>query len=170
MIRYQSSLDTSEFQNYAGPRFWIAARESELAEQIMTHELRMRREQQDSPNSKKFFAVDVEFLVILVELILKVVRWIVRDFQSRKCILENSQTPWNFKAGKSTSRLKYVQRQANPQITMHWITEVEKAQSIDELMTSQSILWRKDFPAYEMLDVLIVSSLKKSFSTRIFTS
>ena len=32
------------------------------------------------------------------------------DFSSRKCILENSQTLWNFKAGKSTSRLKYAQK------------------------------------------------------------
>ena len=35
--------------------------------------------------------------------------WITRDFRSRKCILENSRTPWNFKVGKSISRQKYVQ-------------------------------------------------------------
>ena len=36
---------------------------------------------------------------------------ITRDFRSRKCIFETSQTHWNFKAGKSTSRLKYVRNQ-----------------------------------------------------------
>ena len=29
----------------------------------------------------------------------------------RNCIWDNFLTPWNFKAGKSTSRLKYVQNQ-----------------------------------------------------------
>ena len=33
------------------------------------------------------------------------------DFQSRSCILQNSLTPWNLKAGKSISRLKFVRRQ-----------------------------------------------------------
>ena len=50
---------------------------------------------------------------------------------------------------------------ANPQITMSWITEVEKAKSIDESSTSQSIFGRTDFPDCEMLDVMIASALKK---------
>ena len=29
----------------------------------------------------------------------------IRDYQFRTCIWENLLTPWNFKAGKSTSRL-----------------------------------------------------------------
>ena len=53
----------------------------------------------------------LEYWTRLVELILTMVWWITREFRSRKCILENSQTHWNFKAGRSTSRLKYVQRQ-----------------------------------------------------------
>ena len=35
----------------------------------------------------------------------------IRDFPSRKCILENSQTLLNFKAERSTSRRKIVQKQ-----------------------------------------------------------
>ena len=50
---------------------------------------------------------------------------------------------------------------------MHWITEVEKAQPIDELMTSRSILERKDFPDYKMLDGLTASSLKKLLSSHV---
>ena len=56
---------------------------------------------------------------------------------------------------------------ANPQILMHWITEVEKAQSIDELMTSQSILVRRDFPDYEMLDAMMASALKKLLNSHV---
>ena len=44
---------------------------------------------------------------------------------------------------------------------MHWIEEVEIAKSIDDLMTSQSISGRRDFPDYEMLDAVIAPALKK---------
>ena len=54
---------------------------------------------------------DLVYSIILVELILTVLWLIIRDFLSRKCILENSQTLWNFNAGTSTSRLKFAQRQ-----------------------------------------------------------
>ena len=47
-----------------------------------------------------------------------------------------------------------------PQITMHWIKEVEEAKSIEDLMTSQSIAGRRDFADYEMLDAKIASALK----------
>ena len=46
-------------------------------------------------------------------------------------------------------------------ITMNWIREVEIAKSIDDLITSQSIIGRRDFPYYEMLDAKIASALKK---------
>ena len=36
---------------------------------------------------------------------------LIWDFLSRKCILDNSQTLWNSRAGKSTSRLRFAQRQ-----------------------------------------------------------
>ena len=63
------------------------------------------------PIRETFSTVEMEFHVILVELILTVVWWSTRDFQSRSCILQNSLTPWNLKAGKSISRLKFVRRQ-----------------------------------------------------------
>ena len=75
--------------------------------------------------------------------------------------LGNVRTPWNFKAGKSTSRLKYVFWSAFPHLTMHWIKVVEIAKSTDERMTSRSILERTDFPGYDMLDAMIASALKK---------
>ena len=37
---------------------------------------------------------------------------------------------------------------ADPHLTMQWIKEVETAKSIDELVTSRSILERTDFPDY----------------------
>ena len=56
---------------------------------------------------------------------------------------------------------------ANPQITMHWITEVEKAKPIDELMTSQPVLGRRVFPDYEMLDAMMASELKKLLNSHV---
>ena len=48
-----------------------------------------------------------------------------------------------------------------PQITMHWLKEVERAKSIDDLMTSRSITGRTDFTDYEMLDAKTAYALKK---------
>ena len=50
---------------------------------------------------------------------------------------------------------------------MHWIKEVEIAKSIDELMTSRSILERADFPDFDMLDTMITSALTKLLQTRM---
>ena len=50
--------------------------------------------------------VEVARWIILVKLILTVVWLIIRDFRFR-----NFLTLWNFKAGKSTSRLKFVRKQ-----------------------------------------------------------
>ena len=48
-----------------------------------------------------------------------------------------------------------------PQLTMSWIAEVEMARSIDDLITSQSIEGRIDFPDFEMLHARIASALRK---------
>ena len=48
---------------------------------------------------------------ILEELILKMVWWITRDIRSQNCIQGNFGIHWNFKAGKSTSRVKCAQTQ-----------------------------------------------------------
>ena len=44
---------------------------------------------------------------------------------------------------------------------MHWIKEVETATSIDELVTSRSILGRTDFTDYDTLDATTASALLK---------
>ena len=44
---------------------------------------------------------------------------------------------------------------------MHWIKEVKMAKSIDELMTSRSIVGRTDIPDFDMLDAMVASALKK---------
>ena len=43
---------------------------------------------------------------------------------------------------------------------MFWIKEVEMAKSIDNLMTSRSIVERTDFHDFDMLDAIIASALK----------
>ena len=55
--------------------------------------------------------VEVEYWIIMVEFILTVVWLITRDVQTQKCIWDFLWTPWNFKAGKSSSRMKFVRLQ-----------------------------------------------------------
>ena len=50
---------------------------------------------------------------------------------------------------------------------MHWIKEVEIAKSINELVTSQSMTGRKDFPDHEMPDAKIASALKRLLAKHI---
>ena len=50
---------------------------------------------------------------------------------------------------------------------MHWIKEVETARSLDELMTSRSIVGRTDFPDFDVLDVMIASALKRLLDKHI---
>ena len=72
-----------------------------------------------------------------------------------------------FQSWKVNFRTELCQRTADPQITMHWIKEVEIAKSIDELMTSRSIVGRTDFPDFDLLDAMIASALKKLLNTQI---
>ena len=72
-----------------------------------------------------------------------------------------------FESWKVNFKTEVCAKTANPQITMSWITEGEKAKSIDESSTSQSILGRTDFPDCEMLDVMIASALKKILNSHI---
>ena len=55
-----------------------------------------------------------------------------------------------FESWKLNFRTGFVEEQANPQITMHWIKEIEILKSIDELMTSRSIMGRTDFPDFDV--------------------
>ena len=41
------------------------------------------------------------------------------------------------------------------------------AKSVDELLTSRSIVERTDFPDFDMLDAMIASALKKLLNTQI---
>ena len=65
-----------------------------------------------------------------------------------------------FQSWKVNFRSEVCLRTAEPQITTLWIKEVEKAKSIDELMTSRSIVGRSDSPDSDMLDA-IASALKR---------
>ena len=112
------------------------------------------------------FKEEVESLIILVELILTVGRWDTRDFQSRTCIWENSQT-LEFQSWKVNFKTEVCSKTADPNLTMHWIKEVEIAKSFEELVTSRSIMERTDFPHYDMLDATIASALKKLLNTHV---
>ena len=58
-------------------------------------------------------------------------------------------------------------RTADPQLAVHWIQEVEIAKSMDELVTSRSIVGRTDFPDIDMIDAMIASALKRLLNTQI---
>ena len=72
-----------------------------------------------------------------------------------------------FESWKVNFKTEVCAKTANPQITMSWITEVEKAKSIDESSTSQSILGEQISTDCEMLDVMIASALKKILNSHI---
>ena len=92
-------------------------------------------------------------------------QWNLRDMLSRNCIPENSQTQMIFNAGASTSRPKCVCEYTVP---LSWINEVEMARSTDDVVTSQSIEERRDFPDFEMLDARIASALRRIISNTLF--
>ena len=62
---------------------------------------------------------------------------------------------------KVNFKTEVCSKTADPLLTMQWIREVEMAKSIDDLMTSQSITWRKVFSDNDMLDAMIASALKR---------
>ena len=71
-----------------------------------------------------------------------------------------------FQSWKINFRTEVCLRTADPQVTMFWVKEFEIAQSIDELVTSRSIVG-KDFLDFDMLDAMIASALKKLLNTQI---
>ena len=74
--------------------------------------------------------------------------------------------PMEFQGWKTNFRTESCLKTADPQVTMHWIKEVEIAKSIDELKTSRSIVGRTEFPDFDMHDAMLASALKKILITR----
>ena len=66
-----------------------------------------------------------------------------------------------FQSLKVNFKTEVCSKTAGPHLTKRWIKEVEIGKSIDELVTSRSIVGRKDFPDYDMLDAMIASALKR---------
>ena len=60
-------------------------------------------------------------------------------------------------------KFEVCSKTANLQLTMQWIKEMDIAKSIDDLITTRSIVGRSDFPDYEMLDAKMASALSKLF-------
>ena len=55
-----------------------------------------------------------------------------------------------FQGWKVNFKTEVCSKTADPHLTIHWVKEVEIAKSIDELMTSRSMVVRSDFPDYDM--------------------
>ena len=62
-----------------------------------------------------------------------------------------------FQSWKVNLKTEVWAKSAFLHITRHWITEV----TIDDLLTSQSLTVRGDFPDYDMFDAMVASALKK---------
>ena len=109
--------------------------------------------------------VEVVCWIILVELILEVVWWIIREILLRNGILENFMTPWNFTAGKLTSRLGFVQEQ---RILRSQCTGSKKSRLRSQLTN----LWHRDRLWREPISLTSICLMRwlrlhwKSFSTR----
>ena len=65
-----------------------------------------------------------------------------------------------FQSCKVNFETQVCTKTADSHITMHWIKEVEMAKSIDERVTSRSIVGRTNSPDFDVLDAMIASALK----------
>ena len=72
-----------------------------------------------------------------------------------------------FQSCKVNFKTEVCSKSADLHLTMQWMKEVERAKSIDELMTSRSIMVRTDFLDYDMLDAMIASALKRVLDKHI---
>ena len=81
--------------------------------------------------------------------------------------LVKSPVSMEFQSWKVNFKTEECSKPADLHLTMHWIKAVEIAKSIDELLTSRSIMGRKDFPDYDMLDAMIASALNKLLNTHV---
>ena len=203
--RYQSTLNKSELQNCASPRFWIAAWNTQydgylrrfwtttcsrrttskyletsrnlasssrgvkpkLTEHTMTTGSKRRPEQQDLSNSRNILHCGDGISRHTGGTYSHVGMMEYPRFPISELHLAKFPDSMEFESWKVNFKTEVCAKTANPQITMSWITEVEKAKSIDESSTSQSILGRTDFPDCEMLDVMIASALKKILNSHI---
>ena len=59
-------------------------------------------------------------------------------------------------------RTEVCSKAKNPTRALHWIEEIEAANSLDDLITPKSIT-SKDFPDYEELDLMMASALKRCY-------
>ena len=84
-------------------------------------------------------------------------------------------TEWNlgdfpdsmeFPSWKVNFKTEVCSKTADPHLIMHWIKEVEIAKSIDELVTSRSIMARTEFADYDMLDAMITCAFQQKCKCR----
>ena len=69
-----------------------------------------------------------------------------------------------FQSWKVNFKAEVCSKTADPHLRMQWIKEVEMAKSVDELVTSRSIVGRTYFTDFDVLDAMIASALKRLIS------
>ena len=203
--RYQSTLNKSELQNCASPRFWLPLETLNMMgiSDVLNDYL---LEKDNLKISRKITEI---WHLLLVEWNqnLQNIRW----QQDRRGDLSNNSYPmretfslwrWNFTSywwnlfsrwydgvpeisnlGAASCKLPWLHgiwkleshfktegcaKTANPQITMSWITEVERESKVNWRIEYIAInSWRTDIQDCEMLDVMIASALKKILNSHI---
>ena len=196
--RSQSTLYYSASQNLAMPRFWIAARytndyllekdelllsstiqriwhpllkNGDLTFQEIQSDPRVKWDENRRIRQHLYHAskVEVDCKVILVELILTVV-WLIDYPRLPISELHLGKFPdsMEVQSWRVNFKTEVCSKSADPHLTMHWITEVETAKSIEKnLWHRDRFLVRNDFPYYDMLDATIASALKRLLNTQI---
>ena len=81
--------------------------------------------------------------------------------------LRNFPHSMKFQSWKVNFKTEVFSKTADLHLTMQWITEVEIANSIEELLTSRTIVGRTDFADDDKLDAMIASSLKKPLDRHV---
>ena len=72
-----------------------------------------------------------------------------------------------FQGRRVNFKTEVCSKTADPHLTMQWIKEVKMAKSIDELLTSRSIVERTDFHDFDILDAMTASALKRLLDKHI---
>ena len=107
--------------------------------------------------------------IILVERILALVWFIIWGFRFRNCIWEKLPDSTEFQSWKVNFKTEVCSKSADPHLTLHWIKEVEMVKSVDELVSSRSILVRTVRPRWSMDLSKILTCSRNSDRTTFYT-
>ena len=90
----------------------------------------------------------------------------IRDIKYLKMHLGKFPDSTKFQSWKVNFRTDVCSKAKDPRLAMQWNKEIKIARSVDDLITTRSIVGRSDFPDYYELDAMMASALRKLFDKR----